>query len=309
MDSRINNLLSRIHPLASRQGENFVTESFVHLLLYLIEFEPDISLKFFEKLSEKKLPLDLKKLKSLNISTQVSTELGKPDIELRTSDSLVYIEVKIDSGFGIDQINRYRELLGNSGVKNSLLITITRHPVSLVSIDTSPDILFRWHHIADWLDNFSYTSEISYFLVDQFVNFLKYKGYAMENIGWELTPGIYSFKNCIDMIGEALTSIKIPINRSSAAWDWYGYYIEGKNFFIGIYFDTPNCITINSEVTINQIDPNTVTVGEIENDAWRNVLNLSSEEVHFFARSKASQIQCLEDFISESLDYARPLVK
>ena len=152
--------------MASRQSENFVTEAFVHLLIHLTEFEPVVAIKLISSITENKLPLDLDSLKSLNISTQVSTNLGRPDIELSTLDSLVYIEVKTDSDFGIEQLHRYRELLNTSGIKNTVLIIITRHPISLIStsLHDQPDVSFRWHHIADFLEGCSFDSEISLFL-------------------------------------------------------------------------------------------------------------------------------------------------
>ena len=41
---------------------------------------------------------------------------------------------------------------------------------------------------------------------------------------------------------------------------------------------------------------------------WYNCLDLESEDIHFFARSKESQLQCLEKFIKESVEFGNTLI-
>ena len=41
---------------------------------------------------------------------------------------------------------------------------------------------------------------------------------------------------------------------------------------------------------------------KLENGVWVKKLDMENEGVHFFARSKANQIQCLEKFIKESFE-------
>ena len=123
MSAAYGNLLLRLHRWASCQSENFTTEAFVHLLLHLIEFEPEIAVFILRKLTKQKLIVDTQTIKRVSINTQVTTEQGKPDIEIKTSDFLIYIEVKVDSCFGNKQISRYREELNKSSFPNKLLIT------------------------------------------------------------------------------------------------------------------------------------------------------------------------------------------
>ena len=40
---------------------------------------------------------------------------------------------------------------------------------------------------------------------------------------------------------------------------------------------------------------------------WNNKLDLESEEVHFFAREKANQLLCIENFIRENYQTAKIL--
>jgi len=130
----------------------------------------------------------------------------------------------------------------------------------------------------------------------------------MDKVSWELNKGINSFKSLLAMINEALTALKMPIYRASAAWEWYGYYIEDKKLFVGIYLDSPNLVTVNTEVDLKQETNTPLSIGKINDGRWENNLDLESEDIHFFARTKASQIECLETFIQGSVNFAKTLI-
>ena len=46
-----------------------------------------------------------------------------------------------------------------------------------------------------------------------------------------------------------------------------------------------------------------------EKQRWENSLDLTSEDTHFFSRSKASQQACLEKFIKESFKFGKTIIK
>ena len=109
-----NNLLSKLHRYCHRQDENFITESFVHLLVHLIESEPTIGITLLNKLSSNKLRWSKKESKRISIQSQIKTDEGIPDIEIRSIDKLMYIEVKVESDFSHNQIKRYKNVLKKS---------------------------------------------------------------------------------------------------------------------------------------------------------------------------------------------------
>ena len=82
-----------------------------------------------------------------------------------------------------------------------------------------------------------------------------------------------------------------------------GITLKIKSSLWVFYLDRPNIITINTEVPLKQGMINNIPVGKIENARWQNDLDLESEENHFFARTKASQVKCLEKFILESVNF------
>ncbi len=69
--------------------------------------------------------------------------------------------------------------------------------------------------------------------------------------------------------------------------------------------------------TCSRIDPDAATklgVGELTEESWVpgryrwwRGLELDSEPIHFFSRSKVGQMQCLEDFLRECLAQARSI--
>lgn len=299
------NLLPNLHRLASGQDENFITESFAYVLRHLISKEPKAAVLFLKIISNDFLTISENEAASIDVKTQLSTESGKPDIAISTDDHLVYIEVKVDSDFGDCQLERYRRQLVKSGTTNTRLITLTRYPLVANSGCEHPDFSLRWHHLPDILETLHIRDKVSLYIISEFVSLLKHRGLAMEKVSWEIISGIKSFVALIDMLAEALAAKKVTNIKNSAAQEWRGFYMENKGFFVGIYFDNPGLVVMNTEVPLSEKAPKKVTLGKLEDGGWRNELDLTSEDVHFFARSKASQIQCLEQFIEESLGVCR----
>jgi hypothetical protein len=132
---------------------------------------------------------------------------------------------------------------------------------------------------------------------------------AIEAVAYELPAGIHAMQNLMSMIAEALVSCKIAIYQKSPGWDWMGYYLDPKaklKPFVGIYYDAPTQLTFegfldtkadNYEAICNQLAQH----GAIRADGcWTRQQDLASEEVHFFALGKVSQMRCIEVFILEA---------
>jgi len=307
-----NNLLLKLHRYSHRQDENFITESFVHLLVHLIEFEPTAGINLLNKLSSNKIRWSKKEAKKISIQSQIKTDEGIPDIEVRLSiDKLMYIEVKVESDFSHNQIKRYKNVLKMSDCAETHLTVLTRYPYIENSESEMPDSSFRWQHVVDWLDKLveDIDNDVNHFIINQFVNFLKMRGIAMKKVSLELVNGLKSFNNLMHMIGEAITANKYKIDQRSGAKDWYGYHFSSRNYDVGTYFETPELIQINCHHKAKVSEKTNFKIGYMEeNRRWYNLLYLESEDVHFFARSKESQLQCLEKFIKESVEFGNTLI-
>ncbi len=302
-------LLVPLHNLASSQDENFLTEVLAYILIFFSIHEKRSAIHLMNLITDGKFQPSVEDLNRIGITTQINTSEGRPDIKIETKNYLIYVEVKVDSDFRHDQLKRYKRALSLSQ-KKSMLITLSRYHHVLHNADISPDFGIRWHQLSDWLSELNLSKKVSRFVTNQFIILLKKRGLAMNEISWQLQDGVTGLINLVDVISEALAAIKITKIKKSPSWYWRGYYIEEK-FFVGIYFDQPNLIIFNSEVELADNLPKEPTLGSYEGHGtgWQNELNLYSEEVHFFSRSKTSQLECLEKFLKESFDYGQTIIK
>ncbi len=304
-----NNLLKALNKFAHRQNENFITESFLHLLIHLIEFEPKVGIDLINKLSSKKIDWKEEESKRISIQSQIKTDEGIPDIVIRSVDKLMYIEVKVESDFSHNQIKRYKKVLKKSECTKTHLTVLTRYPYTENSESEIPDSSFRWHHIVDWLDKLveDIDNNVSHFIINQFVNFLKMKGIAMGKISWELINGLKSYNNLMVMLREAIVANKLKKTRGSSQGD-SGFYLD--DYWVGITFENPNIICIATNNPIKETKNKQTKLGLLdENKCWYNELDMEAEKVNFFALSKEGQVQCLEKFIRESVKYGNTLIK
>ena len=136
----------------------------------------------------------------------------------------------------------------------------------------------------------------------------------MGQVTWEMTTGVRSLRNLVDMLYEAAAGcqLKAQIKGSS---DWMGIYIDGRKYWAGVLFSAPETLVFGTDWA--SVDPAAATVLGIgttnewadgKGHDWRREVDLQSEDVHFFARSKASQMQFLEQFLRENLALAEKII-
>jgi hypothetical protein len=128
-----------------------------------------------------------------------------------------------------------------------------------------------------------------------------------------MPEGLRALSNLMNMLFEAANACKVPV-RKSAGWDSMGVSLDGLKYWVGVNFSAPENLWFGTRC---QIDPEAAArlgVGEmtVENwvpgrHRWLRKVELDSESVHFFARSKVSQMQWLEGFLRECLAQARSI--
>ncbi len=316
MPRPLRNLLTRLHKWASRQDENFVSEVFAFLLQQLLEEEPEAAVRLLNQMTNGFFNLTPPEAGAVEVRTQVVLGEGRPDLEIRTSRQLAYIEVKVEAEVNLEQLARYRRMLGESGAQSTALVLLTRYPITLPEADERPDFAVRWFQIAEWINEQRGThafKPVSGYLVEQFLDFLGEKNMIMEQVTWELAGGIRALRTLVDMLLEAAAACAVRA-RQSASPTYMGIELERPRYCAGIYFDRPEFLVF--ETHYQKVDPalaarlGVAGVYEWESEpghGWRRELSLESEEVHFFARSKASQLQLLENFLRECLTTVRQI--
>ena len=313
-----NNLLIRLRRWVRRQDENFTTEAFAHVLQRLIDHEPQTAARLLKQLTGNVLNLRPEEIQDVRLRTQVTTAAGRPDVEIRTKKCLVFLEAKVESGLGHRQLERYRDDLLKSGIPITALVLLTRYPVALEGLGERPDRCVRWHELADWLAaelaGKSLGDAASRHVVEQFIAFLSARGMTMEQVGTEMITGLHAMYNFIAMLAEAATAATQHSVRPGRSVEWNGFFLGGTKNWVGFRYDEPQCLFL--DIYLDSLDQDKVKSlgrGEAQQEPsgawlWKDWIYLDSDEVQFFSRSRASQLQFLEQFIQESLAVSRELV-
>lgn len=311
-----NNLLLRLHKWAKRQDENFHTEALTHLLRHLVQYEPEAAVNILKAITGGMLDLTPEWITSVNIETQAITSTGKPDIEIRTLDTLIYVEVKIESGLGYLQLENYRGALKGGGSKNTCLTLLTRYPFNPIETQEQPDVAIRWYQIAEWieceLEQKTIQQPSSVYIVEQFLGFLKQRGLIVEKVSKEFIPGIQSLLNLLVMLERSLQLVKATSISFDIQWEWVGYFFkfDSGKYWIGFRYDRPHALLVEEKTDKNsyeQINYDKYYWGDDEYWYLRHQFDFSSEEMRFFELSKSAQLRCIEQFIIESLSSVKQI--
>jgi hypothetical protein len=319
-----NNLLLKLHKWAKRQNENFHTEALAHLLRHLIQHEPVAAVNILKAITGGALDSEPENVTSISINTQITTLRGfHPDIEIRTSNHLSYVEVKIESGLHKSQLEEYRKALDESGFRKTSLILLTQNSFIPESGEVVPDTAIRWYRIAELLaDELSYGTikqPTSRYVTEQFLEFLKKRELTveLERVGEEFTQGIQVFlslRNLLEMVRQVLILNNASSIELDVQWDWIGYFFkfDFRWYWIGLRYDRPNVLLVE----IDEIDPSIykkLNLGyvdysdEYEYWYWIHELNLSAEDTRFFELSKSDQFQRIEQFLKDNYETIKQL--
>ncbi|HUS45182.1 MAG TPA: hypothetical protein VM219_04025 [Phycisphaerae bacterium] len=302
-------MFSMLYRWSYRQGENFTTDAFACLLGLLAQEEATAAIGFVSWLCFGDQQFTLGSIPK--ITTQAATGEGTPDMTIDSREILAFVEVKVGSGFGETQVERYSRLLRSQAAgrrKRLVLLTVDR-PDDVSDTDLR---CLRWHEVADHLlkMRLKVKSPVALFLTGEFVTFLKEQIMTIEHVGWQLPDGIAAMRNLIQMLGVALQAAPIPIYRRTAGWDWIGYYLgNNTGLWAGIRHSSPAVVSLEfASATADRKAFEALGRGEWNDGKPKFLLDLSSEAVHFFARSKESQLDLLTGFLRQAYADARSCV-
>ena len=199
------NLLVALSKWAPNQQENYLTEAFAYLLRHLQRAQPGALSSFLGRLTDGAVELLTDMVSEIRITTQVTIDGGRLDIEIAGPDVLVYIEVKDQSDVDKAQLRRYSDDLASRTQQLRCLVLVTRRaPGSLRIPLLKPPI--RWPEIYRWLEELVHRTqdEVTQYLVGEFRGLLGGLGMAVDKVGWELVPGLSAALNLRRMLREAL---------------------------------------------------------------------------------------------------------
>jgi hypothetical protein len=314
------NLFARLHKWAARQDENFLTESLAVVLEHLLILASEIGVRMVSRLTGGFIELTPENASVIEIHTQVETGSGRPDLEIGTPQRLVWIEVKVESELRTGQLEGYRVLLRERGAEQTRLILLTRYPENFQNEETRPDLEIRWFELADWLEielpAVETVHEVAAFLARQFLDFLRGRNMNLMQVGKFMPEGFRDLASLLDMLFEAAAACKVTAKKA-VYWEptWsLGINLEGKKYWFGVRSDEPGTLWFGTYQC--RIDPEKGSRldGEVVEDKtvpgsyrWWRGMELNSESVHFFARSKVGQMRWLEGFLRECLTMAHSI--
>jgi hypothetical protein len=311
------NLFLRLHKWAARQDENFRTESLALVIQLLLEREPKTAVRLLEFITGGFLSVQPEEADTLEVLTQFETTEGIPDLVIRRSgDSLVLIEVKEESVVRAGQLEAYRSFLQQCKFERTCLILLTRYQARLPEKGARPDWAIRWFQVAEWIDQEHRQSriqdQVSMFFCEQLVGFLGARRMSIEQVNWQLLGGVKALR----AFGDMLYEIAAASGCHAQLWgdkNYLGVRLEKGTYWLGFYyfqpkylvFSTDNKHTVDKDEAARQGIDGVYRLEHMSGHGWRRQTNLESEDVHFFSRSKESQMQFLIRFLQESLETVR----
>jgi hypothetical protein len=170
-----NNLLLALYKYAYRQGENFTTAAFVHLLRHLLKSDPKPGAEFVKWLTRDWISLDQAEAAQVTIEVQIRRQGKQPDIHIYAPRGRnAIIEVKLwDSNLNDPLLDR-----------NTTLVFLTMKP--LTSLKPEPGTRQRlWSEVEKWLELAGGTvlDRTSKHLIGQFCGFLAGRDVSGPNDG------------------------------------------------------------------------------------------------------------------------------
>jgi hypothetical protein len=140
MESPSANLFLRLHKWAARQDENFLTESLAVVLEQLLVMAPEAGTRLVARLTGGFIDVPAENAGTVQIRTQVEAGAGRPDLEIKILDQLVWVEVKAESALRAGQLEGYRVLLAEQGVAQTRLVLLTRYAEDIAAWEAQPDL-------------------------------------------------------------------------------------------------------------------------------------------------------------------------
>jgi hypothetical protein len=134
---------------------------------------------------------------------------------------------------------------------------------------------------------------------------------TLAQVGKYMPEGLRALSNLMNMLFEAAAACKVSVKKQ-AGWDFIGLTLDGRKYWVGVFFSDPEKLQFATRCRIDPEKAAKLGAGELTEEnwvpgryRWWREVELDSESIHFFSRSKVSQMQWLEDFLREYLAQAR----
>ena len=303
------NIFSVLAKYSSANEENYLTESFVFVINSLLARERPVGLEILTQLCVKDNKFSFNIGEDISVSTQETTEQGRPDIKVSSPDKLIYIEVKDYSTLGYKQLERYKRDLEPSTAKFKHVVLLTRFAVDFEE-EEQPYKDVRWYEVYNWLANTRtrVTDPISIYLIDSFNSFLEVKQMSIQKVRWEYINGVPALNNLINMIEVAIQGASLHTSSGGSGREFRGFNFEKGKFWCGVSYSNPLVVLFDiydkQNFNAKLVEKSGYPMEENKDSI---TLRLRLEDKHFFSLDKDKQLEEITKFIKTAYGEAQKM--
>lgn len=288
--------------------ENYLTEAFVFVINSLLQREPVVAREVLNHICVVDDDFAFTSDKNISVTTQETTEQGRPDIKISTPDKLIYIEVKHDSSLGDNQVQRYKQALESSSAQIKHVVLLTRFAIDVSEQEETPYKHIRWFEVYNWFSGLVVKDSVADYLLDSFNSFLEEKQMSLQRVGWEYINGVPAFNNLVNMLEVAIQAVSISIHSKTSGWAYKGFWLDKKEYVAVIRYTNHMIITFELTDKTKYIkDYKTKTNYELREGKERLWYRLNLESCHFFSLDKDEQLEQLTQFIKSTYEEVKKM--
>jgi hypothetical protein len=146
----------------------------------------------------------------------------------------------------------------------------------------------------------------------QFTEFLKARVMSVEKVNRRLSDGIQSLCSLVQMLREAAVNSGGQVTGAAPTMEDWGvsFTIDNGLYWAGLNYSESEILFLRvygvNRNRAREIGFGSVQVWMPNSFSWWNRLDLESERVRFFAKTKSNQVECIEQFLRESIRASTP---
>jgi hypothetical protein len=311
--------------------EDFLSAAFAHLLNHLCRDAPSVATQVFSTLLDRD-PLSEQDAKEAHIEFQEplardesesrSGRPDTPDITIKTSHHLIYLEVKrsgrLDDGEVQEQLEEYLASLERQDAGHRWLVLVSHRLPDLEEFDGRPHFAgtVLWHEMEAVLQVQSSTLDgTTTHLVEQFGQFLHEVGLALKKVDSNLWDGMNSLRNFDNLLQEILKAKDIPKlskNKKHAPGELeYTFRYDDVPCELHLWYDTPDILTFHSNQGKDKAGTLILLPGWHLDEPWPGWIYNEVNQVDegFFKETVQGQQQILDRFISRCLQEVSEIIR
>ncbi len=243
------NVFSSLGKYCAGQIEHYTVEAFAVVLNLLLETDRNAAYSILGRLTSV-LSLSRNCKYEIKVVAQCPAgEAGTPDITIRCTDTLIFIEAKLESPVDPEQLHKYYRFLESSGMKVFKLVLLTKYYPDLDAELTKQLTEVRWDDVRKWLSEAEpeVGNVASRFILNSFVNYLKEEEISMSNVNSDYLMLKYSIPQLGNLIGILDSVPKKPgdtkVTIAKPPNGYVGFYNSTGKLWLGVTFTHPLDLT------------------------------------------------------------------